>query len=297
MRIPRKSLVVSLTATLALGVAASANATGAADQVSQLSGSINSPYQSATSPGKASLFSQVSTVDKDNAPAVSAFPPEIVRIDFPAEMTYNANSKLAQCDPEDTEIAAGDTDAAIGHCPDAVIGAGHAIARFAAFPQENNETELTVTVFNGLTSVAGQQDSSDIAGTDAWDGGNPTIILHAVGPLAPTTVTLGEVRPSPTADTATEQFGDQLSVTDAPDVANDAGALVFFNAQVARNYTNGKTGDKKKKYSLISATCPSGGDGDYDFRGAWTYDDATTDTDSNTNAGPTTTGAQYCTTK
>jgi hypothetical protein len=293
MRIPRKSLVASLTATLALGVTASALADGATDQVSQLSASINSPYQKATEAGKASLFSQVSTYDKDNAPAISAFPPEIVRIDFPAEMTYNANKSLPQCNPADTDIAAGDTDAAIAHCPNSVIGAGHAIARFAAFPQENNETELTVTVFNGLTSQAGQQDSSDIAGTDAWAAGNPTIILHAVGPLAPTTVTLGEIRSSPNGS----DYGKQLNVTDAPDVANDAGALVFFNAQVARSYDNGKTGDKKKKYNLISATCPTTGDGDYDFRGSWTYDDATTDTDENTNAALNKTGAQYCTTK
>jgi len=297
MRIPRKSLVASLTATLALGVSASALADGATDQVSQLSAGINSPLQDATEPGKASLFSQVSTYDKDNSPVVSAQPPEIVRIDFPAEMNYNANSKLAKCDPTDTEIQTGSTDDAINHCSDALIGAGHAIARFASFPQENNETELTVTAFNGQTSQAGEQDSSDVAGTDAWGAGNPTIILHAVGPVATTTVTLGEVRDSPTADTGSAQFGKQLNVTDAPDVAGDTGALVFFNAQVARNYTNGKTGAQKKKYSLISATCPSSGDGDWDFRGDWTYDDDTTDVDNNTNATALTTGAQYCTTK
>lgn len=295
MRIPRKSLVASLTATLALGAAASAFADGAGDQTSQLSAGINSPFQSADEPGKASLFSQVSTYDTNNSPAISAFPPEIVRIDFPAEMTYTANSKLAKCDPTDDEIETGDTDTAIEHCSDALIGAGHAIARFAAFPQENSETELTVTTFNGQTSVAGEQDSSDIAGVDAWGAGNPTIILHAYGIVAGTTVTLGEIRTSPAAGA---DFGKQLNVTDAPDVASDTGALVFFNSQVARSYTNGKTGDKKKKYDLIKATCnDSSGDGDWDFKGSWTYDDASVDTDSNTNANGLVSGAQECTEK
>ena len=106
------------------------------------------------------------------------------------------------------------------------------------------------------------------------------MILHADNPSLPTTPVLGEVRNSPFADTATEQYGQQLNVPDAPDVAGDVGALVQFGAQTARNYDNGKSGDKKKKYSLITGNCDGAGDGDFDFRATWEYDDASVDTDT-----------------
>jgi len=290
MRIPRKSLAASLTAALALGATASANADGAGDQVSQLSNGISPSLQDDTKKKKASLFTQVTTYDLDNSPVVPAFPAEVVQIDFPAEMKYKANNKLAKCDPTVAAFATGTTDAAVGLCPDSLIGTGHAIARFAGFPQENSETELTVTAFNGEKSVAGDQDSAQVP-TGGFDGGNPTIILHADNALVDTTVVLGEVRGSPNAG-----YGKQLNVTDAPDVAADTGALVLFNAQVAAKYTNGKKGNKKKVFHLISANCDPG-DGDWDFRGEWTYDDDTTDVDINDNASPVTQGATDCTVK
>ena len=70
MRIPRKSLAASLTATLALGAAASASADGITDEVSQLSSSVNPSLQSADDAGKVSLFTQVTSLDKDNSPGI-----------------------------------------------------------------------------------------------------------------------------------------------------------------------------------------------------------------------------------
>ena len=291
MRIPRKSLAASLTAALALGVTTSANADGVTDQVSQLWNHISPSLQKSDQKKKASLFTQVTTYDLDNSPVVPAFPAEVVRIDFPAEMKYKANKFLDKCDPTVAAFATGTTDEAVGLCQKSLVGTGHAIARFAGFPQENTETELTVTAFNGEQSEAGDQDSAQVP-TGGFEGNNPTIILHADNALVDTTVVLGEVRDSPNGP----DYGSQLNVTDAPDVAADTGALVLFNAQIQKKYTNGKKGDRKKVFHLIAANCAPG-DGDWDFQAAWTYDDGTTDTDVNNNATAVTQGATDCTVK
>jgi hypothetical protein len=272
-RIPRKTLAAAGTVVVALGLSGVAWADGAADQTSQVAGSVNPGLQSASKAGKGSLFTQVTTYDNDNSPVIPAQPAEVVRIDFPAEMTYTSNKYLDQCDPTDTEISTGTTDEAVAHCSKALIGSGNAIARVPGFPTANNEAKLTVSAFNGLTSVAGEQNSTDVP-TGGFVGGNPTVVLQAAVPALPSTVVLGEIRPSPNG----ALYGSQLNVTDATDVAGDAGALVLFNSQIQKAYTNGKKGNKEKKYNLISATCDdSGGDGKYDFQGTWTYDDASVD--------------------
>lgn len=264
--IPRKSLAVSLATVLTLGASATAFATGADDNTSQVSAGVNPTLLPADgdTPKRAGLYSQVVTLDSDNTPVIPDQAAEKVLIDFPAEMTYNANSKLDQC-PLAT-VASSTTDGAAVACADAYVGSGHAFARIPMFPTPNNEAELTVLAFNGETSVAG----------GGFAGGLPQIILHADNAALPTTPVLGEVGNS----AAGADYGRTLNVPDAPDVAGDAGALVQFGAQVARGYDNGKTGSKKKKYQLISANCDGGGDGDLDFKTTWEYDDASTDTDT-----------------
>ena len=266
-----KALAVGTASVLAvgLGVAGNAWADGATDNLSQISGSVNSPLQDDTQKKAANLFTQVTTIDQDNAPVITAFPPEVVKVDFPNDVTYTTNSKLGECDMDDTEVS-GDTATAVDHCKNALIGGGNARARIPGLPTPNNETELTVSAFNGLESVAGDQDSTDQP-TGGFTGGNPTLLLHADNAALPTTLVLGELRGSDNG----ADHGTELFVPDSPDVAGDLGALTQFNAQVARKWDNGKSGNKKKTYNLITANCDAG---DYDFRGEWEYDDGTTDT-------------------
>jgi hypothetical protein len=276
-RIPRKSLAVSLAAALSLGVSATAFAAGADDQTSEMVGSIAPTLQDDNDKGKATLYTEVSHYDNDAPATVLGVPVEVDELDFPGEVTYKTNNKLAKCDPDAGTFATDGTDAVVEDCASALIGAGSAYARIPGYPLDGGQAELTVAAFNGPTSVAGDQDSTDVP-TGGFDGGNPTIVLHADNAILPTTVVLGEIRDSPTPDTATVQYGVQLYVPDAPDVGADTGSLVLFSAQVNRKWNNGKKGDKKKTYDLISATCDEGGDGDWDFNGLWRYDDASVDT-------------------
>jgi hypothetical protein len=279
--IPRKAAVVTMAAVLSVGMSSLAFADGVTDNTAQLSAGINPTLlpQTGNTGKKASLFSQVTNLDNDNtscvepdpAPPQTCFPAvpdqeaEEVRIDFPTEMTYKANGKLTKCTNTDAELGVG-TDAAAALCADAYIGSGHAFARIAGFPTVNNETELTVLAFNGPAS-------DGLAGFT--QAGAPTVILHADNAALPTTVVRGEIR-----DSVNAGFGQQLNVANAPDVAGGTGALVQFGAQLARGYDNGKTGTKKKKYQLVTSTCDGAGDGDLDFKGTWTYDDTTVDTDT-----------------
>lgn len=263
--IPQKALVTAGVLLAGLAVASNAWADGATDQLSQISGSVNSPLQDATKAGKANLFTQVTTIDQDNSPVIAAFPPEVVRIDFPNDMVYTTKN-LAKCDAALPAVS-GDTTSAVNACKKALVGGGNARARIPGLPTPNSETKLTVTAFNGLTSVAGDQNSTDVP-TGGFLGGNPTILLHADNAALPTTLVKGEIIPTPNG----ADFSKQLFVPDSPDVAGDLGALTQFNAQVSRHY---KKGDKT--YDMIKASCDAAG---FDFRGQWTYDDATTDTDT-----------------
>jgi hypothetical protein len=268
-RIPRKTLATAGALVFAVGVAGNASADGVTDQLSQVTGSINSPLQDDTQKGKANLFTQVTTIDQNNSPVIAAFPPEVVRIDFPNDMKYTANKFLKKCNPANI---GGNPASAVAACRASLVGGGIAMARIPGVPLPNNEVKLTVTTFNGPTSVEGQQDSDDVP-TGGFIGGNPTILLHASNPSLPVVLTQGEIIPSPNG----ADFGKQLFVPNAPDVADDAGALTMFNSQVAKTYTNGKSGSKKKTYQMISSSCDGG---DLDFAASWTYDDDTTDVDT-----------------
>ena len=277
---------MSLTAAIALGASASAFADGASDNTAQILGNFNPPLQSGTDAGTVNLFTQLMTYDNDNNngctepcdEAIPAEPPESESVEFPAELVYTSNSKLPQC--TEAAISAATTDGAMAACPTSVIGGGNALARIPGFPTANNESELTVTAFNGPPSSAGDNASDQVTNT-GFVGGFPTIILHADNTALPTTVVSGEVGNA----TSGPDYGRRLYVPDAPDVArvgaDDFGALVLFNASVSRKWTNGKSGDKKKTYQLTKATC-GGPDGDWDFKRTVVYDDDSTETDTNT---------------
>ena len=150
IRIPRKSLAVSLAAVLTVGVSATAFGDGVTDNTSQVSAGINPTLLPSTgTPKAAGLYAQVVTLDNDNTPVIPDQAAEKVRLDFPAEMKYTTNSKLAQCPLADVATDTTDGAASDPVCSDALIGSGHAFARIPGFPTPNNEAELTVLAFNG----------------------------------------------------------------------------------------------------------------------------------------------------
>ena len=277
-RIPRKTLAAAGTLVVALGLSGNAWATGATENTSQVLGSLNPPVLPASGAKPANLFTQTSTYDTDNNNGCTpndppgdpedCFPPIPAQaavkttVDFPNDMVYTTNSKLDQCAAADINVS---TEDAVNACRGAVIGGGNALARIPGFPTANNETQLTVTAFNGPTSTAG----------GGFDGGFPEILLHADSPTLPTTLVQGEVRNSPNG----ADYGRQLHVPVVNLISGGAGALVLFNSQLGRTWDNGKSGNKLKKYNLITSTCDAG---DLDFRADWTYEDLTTDTDTST---------------
>ena len=67
IRIPRKSLAVSLAAVLTVGVSATAFGDGVTDNTSQVSAGINPTLLPSTgTPKAAGLYAQVVTLDNDN---------------------------------------------------------------------------------------------------------------------------------------------------------------------------------------------------------------------------------------
>jgi hypothetical protein len=237
--------------------------------------------QSPSSAGKISLFTQVTNYDNDNnngcSPGPTCFPPvpdqatTATSIDYDQNIVFTVNSKLPQCPAASVDNE--DTDTAVNNCKTSLVGSGTAYARIPGVPTTNNEVELTVSVFNGPTSN----------GTGGLDTGNPEVLLSADNASLPTTLVTGEVRPSPSG----ADYGVQLHVPQVPLIASGAGALVLFDAQVQKSYTNGKTGNKKKTYNYVTATCDDddtpglGQDSDdWDMKATWTFEDASTESDT-----------------
>lgn len=278
--IPRIGLVISMASAIALGASATAFATGATDETSQINAAFAPNAASATDFTKGALFTEVTTLDTDNSPVVPAEGAENVVINFDNSIKFTANNNLAKCtgagaDPTTGAFAATTTQGAVDACgSNTSIGSGLARARFSGFPFTDNEADFTVTAFNGPTSVAGQQTGPQ--SVSGFTGANPTIILHARShSLGATSVAWGEIKDS----TEGGDFGKALSVPNAPDVAGDLGAITLFNSVIQKSYTNGKSGNKKKKYSYVSAKC-NDIDKIWSYKTTWIYDDASTDTDT-----------------
>jgi hypothetical protein len=273
-----------MTGALALALGGTAWG-GAASEISRTTDAVNPNVLSDTEFGNAQLFSEVETFDGTttvNTPTEGA---ERVYIDYDDSIKLLANNSLAKCASSDATFAGQTTAQAVATCtPATVVGSG------ASRASVGNTTlpPFTVTAFNGPTSTPGGTCTTPANGVGGpvgceWVGGLPTIILFARNDTLNQSVPVrGEIEPDGSAAGPAQQGGDvayRLAVTDAPDVAGDAGAITYFNALVGKNYTNGKSGKKKKKYSYVQAKCDDP-DLNLNYGGTWVYDDNTTDTDS-----------------
>jgi hypothetical protein len=290
-RIPRKTLLVSLTGALALSVGGVAWADGASDQVSATVGAVNSNVLPDDEFANAQLFNEVTTYVADGVaytPGATPTPSkgaERVYIDYDDSIKLTANSKLAQCSSSDATLGTLTTAQAVASCgAGTVVGSGASKAGLggSVFPP------FTVTAFNGPTSTSGGACTAPADGVGGpvgceWEGGDATIILFARNDTLSQSVPVrGEIEPDGSLAGPAQQGGDvayRLAVTDAPDVGGDAGAITYFNALVGKNYTNGKSGKKKKKYSYVQAKCDDP-NLDLNYGGTWVYDDDTVDTDT-----------------
>lgn len=308
MRKSRFALVAALACGSVLGTASIASAVDSTDNISSVEAGVSPNYQDSTTPGPATLFSQVQTFDADEGPfKIVDKAAERVTIDFDDDVRILSQgaTKFDTCGGQGgNDLNSMTTAQAARECRDAVVGSGQAVAlvNLGAGPIP---IELTVTTINGpLTDsdpgTAGNQPGppcvapgENVGGPEGCEyvGGQPQIILHAYNQgLAFITTVGGEIRDS-TNSSPTADYGKALVVNDAPDTAGDAGSLILFNSTVGKEITtikvrNDGTRDEKtivKDYNYVTATC--GDDGangglEYDFRGNWVYDDGTTDSDT-----------------
>jgi hypothetical protein len=278
-----------MTTALALATGGTAWATGATTETGAVTGAVNSNVLPQSEFGNAQLFSQVRTYVSDGVaytPGATPTPDkgaERVYLDYDNSLKFTANNNLAKCAATDGTLGTETTAQAVASCgASSVVGSGAAEAGLggSVFPP------FTVTAFNGPTSVTGGACTAPADGAGGpvgceFVGGKPTIILFARNDILSQSVPVrGEIENDGSLAGPAQQGGDvayRLAVTDAPDVGGDAGAIELFNALVGKNYTNGKSGNKKKKYSYVQGKCDDG-DLNLNYGATWVYDDASTDT-------------------
>ncbi|MEO8092512.1 MAG: hypothetical protein ABI726_07385 [bacterium] len=300
-----------MASVIALAAAGNAFAAGADDNRFDLSASTSLNTQDSAKLGKANLFLQVTNLDNDNAPITPAENFEEARIDIDDDIVLNSK-KAGTCDADVVPLGAANTQDAVDLCgKKSQIGSGNGKARFAGFAgldPVSQEIDLTVTTFNGPVSTAGPTECAATSGGGPvnceWVGGNPTVYLHARNDATgQTTLAQGEIQdatdtlPGTGTPPIAAGFGSRLLVSDASDVAGDAGAITLFNSVIGKTTTYKKKG-KKKKVHYISARCNPADDIDplaggtqpgFKFKGELVYDDDTThggggasiDTDTN----------------
>jgi hypothetical protein len=305
MRKTRNALIAAVALGTVLGTGSIAQAqTGAADNVSSVQAGISPNVQRGDTPGVAALTAQVQTFDADGGPlTIPGEAAEQVFLDFDDDLSILPGASAAeyatrQCTAADFTAPAtfdtSNTAQVLDVCGDAAVGSGQAEA---LIPTGGGplKLELTVTALNGATTTAGPDcqtpSGPGTGGPDGCDfvGGNPQIVLHAFAPAISFITTVeGEIQNSPTGLGA--DYGKRLAVTNAPDTAGDAGALILFNSTVGRNVLerverpNGQVITKQFPYAraICGDDGASAGSLEYDFRGEWVYDDNTVDTDTNT---------------
>lgn len=293
MRKMRKAFVATATLGLVFGMSSQAFGDGASENISQLEGALSPNAQSATKAKAATLFTQVQTFDGAGGPfTIPNKAAEQVFIDFDDDMSLSTK-KVKSCGGDGgDDLDTSTTEQAVSVCSKSIVGSGTAQALVPAAPPAPPvvPVELTVTSINGPQSVAGGACTAPADATGGPEGcefigGNPTITLHAYNQaLSFITTVSGEIQDSP--DNSAD-YGQRLAVTDAPDTAGDAGALILFNSTVGKQtkFTKKKNGRKVTRFAhYIKATCgddgvASGGK-EYDFGGTWVYDDGTTDVDT-----------------
>ena len=261
MRKSRYALVAALACGTVLGTSSVASAVDSADNISSVEAGVSPNYQDSTTPGPATLFSQVQTFDADGGPfTIVDKAAERVTIDFDDDIRImdGVEDKFATCGGQGGNDLNTMTSTQVAReCRDAIIGSGQAVA-LVNLGSGPIPLELTVTTINGPETVPGgpcTAPGDGVGGPEGceYDGGNPQIILHAYNQaLAFITTVGGEIRDSDNAS-ATLDYGKSLVVNDAPDTAGDAGSLILFNSTVgdmvseATQDTDSSTNTKKKK--------------------------------------------------
>lgn len=307
MRKSRNALVaaMALGAVCITGSVASAQ-TGTADNISQVEGAVAPNFQKSTKAGRATLFAQVQTFDGDMGPrTIVAEATERVTVHFDNDIQVlpgTSAGKFPTCGGQGgSDIDATSTQQAIAECKAAIIGSGaaEALVPTGLDPPAPPSAllELTVTTFNGPTTVPGgpctPPSGPNTGGPEGCEyvGGEPQIILHAYEPNVPFTTTVGgEVRPS---TDVTADYGESLVVNDAPNTAGDAGSLILFGSTVGRTIVErkrvGPPDNRRtvtKLFDYVKATCqdddatPEGVNLEYDFKADFVYDDNTPDSDT-----------------
>lgn len=310
MRKTRSVLVgaLALGAVLVTGSVAQAQ-TGDVDNTSSVEAGISPNFQNSTRAGAATLTAQVQTFDADSGPlTIVSKAAERVEVHFDNDLQLlpgQAATKFDQCGGQGgSDLDGASTSQAIAECSDAIVGSGYAeaIVPTGAPPPAPPTAllELTVTTFNGPTTVPGGAcvtPGDGVGGPEGCEyvGGQPQIILHAYEPNVPFVTTVGgEIRNSNETAAGGEPYGKALIVNDAPDTAGDVGSLILFGSTVGAQIDQLKVkrdGSKRevtklKQHNYFAATCNDDGAGpatgglEYDFRGEWVYDDGTTDADT-----------------
>lgn len=217
--IRRFRAVVAVGLSVAVGVAAIALADGASDNVSTVYAKVAPKKLPKKTFKPVTLRSGVTTESPGNFHPDQAT--EEVYIDYDNDIKLNLR-KAAPClvnlDPMTTQQA---KDA----CPNSIISSRDGAAE-ARIPPATVIGDFSVTAFRGAT----QND----------------IILKSYSPTAGFgPAVLGTLGKAPGRD-----FGQRLSVPDAPDVAGDAGALTLFNAIISRKYVKARCKDRNKTLNV-----------------------------------------------
>lgn len=307
MRKSRNALIALIALGSVFGTASIASAQVSTANTSSVEAGIAPNLQNSTKAGDATLTAQVQTFDATGGPlTIVDKAAERVEVHFDNDIQVlpgKSLKKFKTCGGQGgSDLDGKTTEQALATCSNAVVGSGYAEAIVpTGLPSPAPPTallELTVTTFNGPTTVPGgacTPPADGVGGPEGCEyvGGQPQLILHAYERNIPFITTVGgEIRDSNETAGGGEPYGKVLVVNDAPDTAGDAGSLILFGSTVGEKIiqTKVKKNNTKKErtivkeFDYIKATCqadPAGGGGkEYDFRGEWVYDDGTTDVDT-----------------
>lgn len=228
--ITRSRMILVTAMALALGISGIALG-DAAHQVSTVKGKI-SPQKLPKSKYKAAaLETGVTTLSEGNDPVIPSAPTEQVFIDFDDDIKFDLG-KVKVCTASLNNTT---TTQALALCKASKISvAGKAKARVPNLPFPNNEvSDIKVTGFRAPNQ-----------------GGAKGIYLHAYSATltaANTQVVVGKIVKSPRGG----DYGQRLSVLDAPDVGGDEGALTAFSAKIKKGKViRARCHDRNKRWNF-----------------------------------------------
>jgi hypothetical protein len=220
-------LVLALSAALAVGAAAIANAT----QITLRAGNMIITFGGNVVPSKlpknkyvpvsSNYFGKIKTSD-------GTHPSALREVIFDVDKDVKINAKgFPACKP--SQLTARDTKAAMKVCGKAKIGAGVAHIEIA-FPEQNPIlVKSPITIFNG-----GQQ------------GGKTKLLIHVF-------ITVPVPAAIVTQVTITKKGAGIHTVSKVPVAAGGSGSAIDFKFTVGKSYTQ-----KGKKVGYTEAKCPDG---------------------------------------